>query len=184
MIIPLLLLLLVGCPLLIHEGLRLADLHGQCTQRWIENAMLVQNSICTSESRHLHGTKMEQVCRQAHDENTVSPEACAFRELWRQGAVYRLWDSVVGSPWMLFGLLGGALFLLFQTWQHRAQRQLQERMYEKTMAIMSSSAHRVPLPPSPPPIQFIMPAQPQLQHQHHDDHAYARLGGPRSVLDL
>jgi hypothetical protein len=179
-LVPFLLLLLVGGPLLIHEGLRLADLHAQCTQRWIENAMLLQNSICTTDARYSHGPKVEDACRQAKLENAISPEACAFRELWRQGAFYTLWDSVIGSPWMLFGLLGGALFLLFQGWQYRAQRQQSERMYERHMELL---ARQVPLPPSPPAIQFIMPPQPQPQPQY--QHQYDRLvDRPRSRVDL
>lgn len=185
MLAPLFLILLVGAPLIIHEGLRLADLHAQCTQRWIENAMLLQNPICAADARYSHGAKVEDACRAAKAENAISPEACAFRELWRQGAPYRVWDSVISSPWMLFGLLGGSLFLLFQAWQYRAQRAQQERMYERHMELVASV--RAPLSPSPPPIQFIMPAQqpepPRALHYEYDERQ-PRLGGPRSVLDL
>jgi hypothetical protein len=155
MLFPLLALFIAG-PLLVHETLRLVDLQGQCTQRWIENALLIQNGICSDpRQRHAHGAKMEQTCREAEQENTVTPWACAFREMWRQGGLYRLWDAVVGSPWMLFGLAGVALLFCFQALQYRAQRTLQERMYRETLAMV----HAPQLPaPAPAPIQFIMPS--------------------------
>lgn len=183
-IVPILLIFLVGGPLVVHEALRLTELLSQCRQRWVENDRLLHNTICTADSRYAHGSKVEDVCKQAYAENAVSPEACALRELWRQGAVYHLWDSVVGSPWMLFGLLGGVLFLFFQAWQYRAQRHLQERMYKHTMELVNG-ARASPLPPSPPPIQFIMPpSQPQSRYDYEHEYERAQLDRPRSRLDL
>lgn len=167
MLLPFALLLFVGAPLLVHEVLRLRELHNTCTQHWIENALLLQHQ-CATPAGHTRGAKLETVCREAEAENAVSPEACALREIWRQGAAYRLWDSVVGSPWTLFGVLCTLLALCFLAWQASAQRAFQERMYERTLREVTRAsppvlaASPLPPPPPPPPIQFIMP-----DSQHH-----------------
>jgi len=130
------------------------------------------------------------VCREAAAENAVSPEACAFRELWRQGATYRLWDSVVGSPWTLFGVLCALLALLFLAWQASAQRTFQERMYERTLREVTRAATPPPpmltAAPPPPQIQFIMPP-PQMRRRSSSAYDYLpmpRLGEEPSRVDL
>jgi hypothetical protein len=181
----LLLLLFIAGPLVVHEGLRLVDLHTQCTQHWIENALLIQNGICSDpRQRHAHGAKMEQTCREAEQENKVSPEACAFRELWRQGGVYQLWSSVVGNPWMLFGLFGVTLLFAFQAWQYRAQRAMQERLYLETVAAvrppqaLAPAPQALPAPQQQPPIQLIMPSQwLDPRHRYDDDVEHYVYGG-------
>lgn len=183
MILPLLLVIFAGGPFAVHEALRLADHYTQCTQHWLENALLLQNPICSDpHQRHVHGAKIEQTCRVASEENAVSPHACAWRELWRQGGAYRLWDSIVGSPWMLFGIVGICIFFAFQAWQHRAQRQLQERMYEKTLELTQKPASY----PQLPPIQVLMPPAPQPQPQYYQPYEpdYAYLPSRRQVVDL
>lgn len=173
----LLVLLFVGGPLVVHEALRLAELHTQCTQHWVENALLLQNSVCADpRQRHVHGAKMEHTCRTAQEENAVSPHACAWRELWRQGGAYRLWDSIVGSPWMLFGLLSVCGLFLFQAWQHRAQRHLQERMYRETLELVKPLPQQPQPMPQLPPIQLLMPS-PSIhyeQQQHYPQRSHTR----------
>ena len=138
---------------------------------------------------------MEQTCREAEQENKVSPEACAFRELWRQGGLYQLWSSVVSNHWMLFGLCGVTLLFLFQAYQYRAQRQMQERLYKETVAAVQPRAPIAAPPTIPaiapqPPIQLIMPSQwLDPRHRYDDDVEHYVYGAPprlqqRSRVDL
>jgi hypothetical protein len=187
--LPFALVLFVLGPLLAHEILRFNEHHHDCTQQWLENEMLLRNAMCSdARQRNAHGPKMEQTCRQAEQENSVSPGACAVRQLWRQGALYHLWDAFVGSPWMLFGLAGVAIIMAFQGWQYRAQRQMQERLYRETVLMHQQiTPPPSPVPAQPQPIQLIMQAPSEWLDRRgraDNDYVYARDVGGRSRVDL
>ena len=139
LILPLLTTILIG-PLFIYESLRLYSLFHTCTSTWKSNDALLANPTCSDPwLRSSHGEKQQELCKQAHEENLVSPMSCAWKRLWIEGEVYKVWAIISDSPIMVFFITLPTVLLFvymcFQSCNQRAisrqQLQFQGEMYDK-----------------------------------------------------
>ncbi len=100
-----LLLALLVTPFVAYEGVRFYTAHQRCLVVHEQNEALKANRVCSDlYERFLHGDKQDAACRQAEEENRVSPLACAAREMWTAGVPQHVVSMMTESPWMVFGL--------------------------------------------------------------------------------
>ncbi len=137
-----LLLCTVTGPFFVYETLRFYSAHKNCSRVYAENHLLLSNALCSDAlQRHLHGAKQDAACNKAQEENLVSPVSCAWKSMWIEGEVYRVWTMMTDSRLMIAVITVPCLLLA--TWlvfwscveNARTSKQLamQERMYEKTL---------------------------------------------------
>jgi hypothetical protein len=92
-------------PLWTHIFVTYYEYYADWTVRYAANAKLIFQPVCTEAwLRKMHGPNQDDACNRAYTENLVWPTIAAARQLFTHGELYRLWNNVAGSPWMLFGL--------------------------------------------------------------------------------
>jgi hypothetical protein len=137
----------VFIPFSVFEGVRFyLDLE-HCRQEHAENAHLLQSDTCSSDNR-LKFRKKRQLCEQAERENAVEPVMCAWRRLWKQSEVLRVWHMLTSSYLLIWG--GAVIVFCFyiwtvyashmKKWQTQTMLDTQSKMYRETLQHVSSSA--------------------------------------------
>lgn len=139
LIVPLSISILIG-PLFIYESIRLYSLFHACTATWKTNDALLVNPTCSDPwLRNSHGDKQQELCKQAHAENLISPMSCAWKRLWLEGEPYKVWSTISDSPIMIFSItLPAVLMIIYMCFQScnvraisRQQLEFQGKMYER-----------------------------------------------------
>jgi hypothetical protein len=133
-------------PLLVFEGLRFNTLHQTCKTTQIENERILTNPLCKDPwQRQLHGPKQEAVCKHAQEEMMLSPFSCAWKNLWSQSELVRVWFMITESYVMILSVVVPCLitciFMLFWTCNEAKTRTFHQEMYRETL----KTIHRNPI---------------------------------------
>lgn len=161
LLISTLLVFTVG-PFCIYEALRFYHANLDCEKQHRENAEILKSTTCDAWHLHSMGNKVTSMCKEAYAENQITPHACAWRRMWTEGEVMRVWTMLTDSHLMLWAtmvpLVGLILYLWIASRNERLREErllkMQESMYEKTLAMIQ--------PPSP----VSLDTQPGLIHHH------------------
>ena len=140
------LLTLVIFPFGAYEGIRFYQSHQACTQEHRENTAILASITCDAWHRHQFGSKVNSVCQEADREVQISPLSCAWKRMWSEGEVYRVWAMFTQSYLMLWATTVPIVCFLIWTWfsartaRIREERmiQLQGEMYQKTLSMIST----------------------------------------------
>jgi hypothetical protein len=175
-----LLVSIVLAPFVVHEGLRFYTLRLTCERVHTENALLLENPLCTDPwQRHLHGAKQEQVCVRAAAENAISPTSCAWSAMWTQGEVARVWAMLTESHWMLAAVVVPStlltIYLAFSVYKERGQERrlfdFQREMFDRFVAAAPQAR---PAPRSALVAEAEAVPMPQLHGRGDDDGGVSR----------
>jgi hypothetical protein len=118
--------------------LRFSTLHQTCKTTQIENERILSNPLCKDPwQRQLHGPKQEAVCKHAQEEMLLSPFSCAWKNLWTQSELVRVWFMITESYVMVLSVVVPCLitciFMLFWTCNEAKTRKFHQDMYRETL---------------------------------------------------
>lgn len=125
-------------PLLVFEGLRFQTLHQTCKTTQLENERMLSNPLCKDPwQRQLHGPKQEAACKHAEQEMMLSPFSCAWKNLWSQSDLVRVWFMITESYVMVLSVVVPCLitciFMVFWTCNEAKTRTFHKEMYKETL---------------------------------------------------
>jgi len=135
-------------PFFAYEAIRFFTHHGECTIRFAQNRLLLENVLCSDPwQTTAHGPKQQAACDKALAENQVSILSCAWQEMWLKGELNRIWSTITSNVWTLFAFIMPLVMLviglLFSTWNERSARRdmmnMQKEMYRETLQSVHAS---------------------------------------------
>jgi len=150
-------------PFVAYEGIRYYQAHRACIQERRENEAILQSITCDAWHRHQYGSKVNAVCVQAEREAQISSVSCAWKRMWSEGEVYRVWTMFTQSYVMLWATTVPIACFLISSWfgarnaRARDERMItmQGEMYKKTLEMMKHT--------TPPPPAYVTPSLPQRE---------------------
>lgn len=133
-------------PFCIYELLRFYTLYNTCTATHYNNERLLNSVTCDVWHQYEFGEKLSVLCKTAQEENLISPQSCAWKHMWAQGEVMRVWNMFTQSHWMLWGTMVpvviAVVYIAFSSRNERLRDERHEKMqgelYEKTLAMVGN----------------------------------------------